>query len=145
MTRYFKLTPGSCGVLGENTVFERTIISFEMTRLHVLFQFGANDAILRVAGNLLISVSAAAMLADIEATGFAIEAIEVGVDEQIAMLGAWKGSNISRYRWLKVCGIAGVDDFGRNQHRLIVSERALEVLKRDGLSQCEVAECVWFN
>jgi hypothetical protein len=43
--------------------------------------------------------------------------------------------------WLKVLGEAGKDDFGISRdNQLIVSERALEILKPFGLSHCDMTD-----
>ncbi len=135
---YFQIVPASCGVLGENTVFDQSVTPFCLERLHVLFQLNTSEPLLRVAGALLICERAVSSLAKVSATGYQIEEIEVEVDEQIAMVGAWKGGDIDCYKWLKVEGIAMKDDFGKLKHRLIVSERVANILQQEGLENARI-------
>jgi hypothetical protein len=53
----------------------------------------------------------------------------------------YPGQHPPKFAWLKITGVAGVDDFGiASDCRLIVSEKALLVLQPHRLDHCEVEE-----
>ena len=65
--------------------------------------------------------------------------VEVSASELFAEL--YPGGRLPPFAWLQVGGVAGRDDFGMSpDHRLVVSDRALGVLRAGQLRHCEVSE-----
>jgi hypothetical protein len=70
-------------------------------------------------------------------TGFRLDEAEVTKSEQFQELSPAR--ELPRFLWLKVEGEPGKADFGLDPAlRLVVSERALEVLKRGGVSHATI-------
>ena len=72
-----------------------------------------------------------------ELTGVRFDEVEVTVSQEFMQL--YPSRQLPKFVWLKVQGTPGGDDFGTAQDlRLVVSERALEVLRRVGIAHAAV-------
>jgi hypothetical protein len=72
-------------------------------------------------------------------SGFALDDVETSASEQFRELHP-RGV-LPKFRWLRVTGIAGVDDFGMaSDHRLVVSQRALDLVRASGAAHLDVVE-----
>ncbi|OPZ90736.1 MAG: hypothetical protein BWY75_00601 [bacterium ADurb.Bin425] len=82
-------------------------------------------------------------LADSGLTGFELGDVEITFDSQFHIWASLhKNEILPEFKWLKITGKAGIDDFGMVQGPcpmpLVVSEEALKLLNEFKLSVCDV-------
>jgi len=128
--KFYAIEPEVAGGFGTHTrLTHRPGQRLIVTYLHYQFDGWLGDELLESTPCFIVSSSLASDLKSAALTGFSLEHVEVSVSEQFTAL---KGDlTLPQFRWMKVEGTAEIDDFGLGAGlRLIVSERALAVLKR---------------
>jgi hypothetical protein len=133
--KYYFLEPEVAGGLGQNTVMDRTVHPPVVTRLHYELDGWLGDELLETFPSFIITDRLGKKIVDTMFTGIRLASVEVSTSEQFREL--YPSRTIPDFVWLKVLGRAGIDDFGiADDHRLVVSERALEALalKHAGVS-----------
>jgi hypothetical protein len=125
---YYAVEPEVAGGFGENTkVIQHQARPFTVERLHYDFAGWLGDELLESTPCFIVSSALAEDLESARLTGFSLDDVEVSVSKQFA--DQKDRSIFPAFRWLKIEGTAGVDDFGLDgELTLVVSERALEVL-----------------
>jgi hypothetical protein len=131
---YYVLEPEVAGGWGKNTVFSRTPGKpVVVHKLHYQFDGWLGDELLESTPCYIASERLARGIEKAGLKGVSFDAVEVTKSEQFEEL--YPGRVLPKFVWLKVDGTAGQDDFGIAPGlRLVVSERAFELLKEAGLS-----------
>lgn len=130
--RYFFFEPEVAGALGENTIIDATVHPPRVDKLHFEFSGWLGDAILESFPCVIATQSAAEALERSGITGIQLEELEVSTSVEFREM--YPAREIPSLRWLKVQGEAGNHDFGiANDLRVVVSERALDVLRPFGI------------
>lgn len=141
--RFFSLGPEAAGELGSNTIGNTKERPHRIERLHLELTFWPEDDLID-AYTYVCTKRLAETLTASTLTGFQIDQIyEISKGDQFEIsANSHKGHHLPEFVWLKINGKAGVDDFGLVQGPcalpLVVSERALQVLKAGELSHCKV-------
>ena len=132
---FHRLAPEVPGGLGARTRFDEPRAIVE---LHFEFAAGCRGDDLATSHPVfIVSERIAAVLDSERVTGFVLAAMEQSVEPQAYELDP--DLDLPRFRWLQVTGQAGRDDIGLDRAELVVSERALDVLRRHAqLSACDV-------
>jgi hypothetical protein len=135
--RYFYLEPEVAGGLGEHTVMNVKVHPPLVSRLHYSFDGWLGGAILTSFPCYIVTIPAQRALSALGATGMTFDQVEVsrsGLFEDMH-----PGRQLPEFVWLKVNGKPGKDDFGMApDHRLVVSQRVLELFKELGLGDADV-------
>jgi hypothetical protein len=135
--RFWILEPEVAGELGDGTNLDTSSHPPTVSRLEYRFMGWLGDDLLESFPCHIVTAPLAEALGAANLTGFRLDALAVSVSEEFKEL--YPGRMLPAFRWLKVHGEAGVDDFGLSpSHSLVVSEAALRVLRQYTLSQCEV-------
>jgi hypothetical protein len=130
---YFYLEPEVAGGLGEHTVVDVSVHPPIVTYLHYSFDGWPDDVILTTFSCYIVAVPARHALEGIKVSGIKFDYAETSPSEFFKDM--YPGRQLPTFVWLKVYGRPGRDDFGiAPDHRLVVSERVLDLLKRLGLS-----------
>ncbi|MCP3805056.1 hypothetical protein NLX83_37895 [Allokutzneria sp. A3M-2-11 16] len=135
---FFIVEPEVAGELGPRTVFDRAGHTLAVTRLEYQFFGWLGDPIVESTPCFIVTEELSAAITAAGLTGATFDEVEVSVSPEgeefiEGPLPPWK--------WLRFTGEASHDDLGLNDGlRLVVSERALGVLREHGLSNAEVAE-----
>jgi hypothetical protein len=110
-----------------------------ITRMVFAYDYWNPDPIFQDIGYFFVTRSTAAALAGADLTGYSLEDVPtVKSKDYDDSLSPREPEPVS---WLKIHGEAGKDDFGiQLRAHLIVSERVLELLRRQGLQRAEVLE-----
>jgi hypothetical protein len=125
---YTILEPEVAGGWGANTVADVSVHPPAVTRLHYEFQGWLGDDLLESFPCFIVSERLAAELLRSELTGFTLDALKVSTSAEFEELHP--GRRLPEFRWLRVAGRAGQDDFGIGpDYRLVVSAAALAVLE----------------
>lgn len=137
--RYFMLEPEVAGGLGEHAELDTSIYPPRVTHLHFQFEGWLGDDLLETFPIFLVSESLATKLAESRLGAFTFRDAEVTLSPEAEEMLA--GRSLPAFRWWDVSGRAGVDDFGvTDKAELVVSDRALAVLREGRIDQCDVTE-----
>jgi hypothetical protein len=125
--------PEVSGGFGEHSVIDRSTGKMIVQKLHYQFDGWLGDELLESAPCYIASERLAHEVQRAQLTGVRFDEVEVTTSDQFKEL--YPDRQLPKFVWFKVEGIAGRDDFGiASGLRLVVSERALELLKRIGIS-----------
>ena len=137
--KYFCIQPEVAGGLGENTVMDRRAHPPIVSKLHYKFDGWGGDVLLRSFPCLIVTEGAKRKLQLAGLTGIRFDRVEVTTSEFFQ--DRYPNLQLPKFVWLQVVGKPGQDDFGFVQNaRLVVSERALEVLKGLGVSNALITD-----
>lgn len=135
---FFLLNPEVAGGWGPNTQADRTTHPPVVTHLHYEFQRWLGDDLLTTFPEFIVTERLATALERSSLSGFDLDDVEVSPGDTWEQLH--DNRPVPRCRWLKVNGRAGATDFGLTElAHLVVSERALELLRGFSLKACEVS------
>lgn len=138
--KYFFLEPEVVGGLGENTILDASVHPPRIERLHVEIGGWLGDAILETFPCVMATKFAAEALERSGATGIEFAELEVSASAEFHEM--YPVREVPSLCWLKVTGDAGKHDFGiATDLRLVVSERALDVLRPFGIQHALVEQC----
>ena len=127
--RYFYIEPEVPGSSeGPNSVMDRSVHPPIVSRLHYEFSVWSSDALLASFPAFIVTEDAMNKLMESGATGARFADVEVTTTYPFREL--YPDTKLPKFVWLQVTGRAGRDDFGlARKIRLVISERALDVLK----------------
>jgi hypothetical protein len=108
---YYAVEPEVAGGFGENTKSNSTEGRFTVERLHYCFDGWLGDELLESTPCFIVSSALAEDLESARLTGFSLDDVEVSVSTQF--VDQKDRSILPAFRWLKIEGTAGVDDFAR--------------------------------
>lgn len=146
--RFFAISPEAAGELGNacehGDITERPVKIF---KADFEFQFWPHDDLLCGFYIYACTHEVAEALKKANFTGFEVAKMTVSFEERFYQWAELhKEEILPEFQWLKVTGRPGVDDFGLVagpvEIPLIVSERALKVLKQFKLSLCDIESYV---
>jgi hypothetical protein len=136
---YFQLEPEVAGGWGGNTQADTSVHPPVVTKLHYEFDGWLGDSILETFPCFIVTVDLGNALSESNLTGFSLESVEISKSEQFVEF--YPERELPEFFWLKIGKNAGLEDFGINdQHRLVISSSALEVLQKFGLDNCEIEQ-----
>jgi hypothetical protein len=134
---FFRVEPEVAGGLGPETVMDRSVHPPRISRLHYVFDGWLGDDLLESFPGFVVTEEAAARLEAAGLTGFELKPVEIGKSEAFEEL--YPDRELPEFRWLDVTGTPRQDDFGVDDDGvLVVSERALEVLREGQLENADV-------
>lgn len=144
--KFYALGAQAVGDFGSNTIID----SYQerppkVQRFHLELDRWPKDDIVEVLATYAVTDKLAAQLKQAKLAGFTIEDVEVTTSTQFE---EWRSlhpaENLPQFRWLKVQGKPGIDDFGLVKGPcelpLIISEKALKVLKQHKLAVCDIED-----
>ena len=130
------LEPEVAGGWGDETVADTAVHPPIVSRLHYEFEGWLGDELLASFPCFIVSERVAAALEASRLTGFALDEVTISTSPEFEDLHP--DVSLPRFRWLKVSGQAGVDDFGlAADFRLVVSAKGLGLLSRFTLKQAD--------
>jgi hypothetical protein len=131
--KFFSFEAEVAGGLGPNTVLD-SLWPPTIHKLHYVFDGWLGDAVLESFPCFIVTEIAACALIQAGLTGFELGDVEISVSEQFRE--SYPGRRLPPFRWLKIVGKAGTDDFGYgSDRRLVVSENALASLRSVGVKE----------
>ena len=136
---HYSLYPEVAGGFGDNVIYDPETQHVE--HLHYEFDGWLGDDILQTSPCCyIVSERLKQAIGEVAMTGFAFADVEISTSEQFQELYADR--EIPEFSWLKICGRAGVDDFGiSSDNCLVVSERALKAMQDvANLENCDITE-----
>ena len=139
---HHKLTPDVAGELADHTELDRSVHPPRVQRFAYVIDNWLGDDILETYPTFMVTETLVGPLNGSGLSGYEIRQAEVTIEEEsretLSMIGRTEFPN---FRWLHVVGKAGCDDFGLTATGdLVVSERALNVLRQGQLNRCDIEE-----
>jgi len=136
---YFFLEPEVAGELGKATVLDTTTHPPLVSKLYYQFSGWLGDVLLESFPCFIICADTASRLEKDSYTGLRFSEVETSTTPEFDAM--FPGRVLPKFRWLQVQGVAGSDDFGlASDHRLVVSEKALEKLRKFGIGHALVED-----
>jgi hypothetical protein len=136
--KYYRLEPEVAGGIGDRTVLDRSGPRLKATSLHYEFDDWLGDDLL---ASSPVFVATRRLADDIKLkslTGVSLSNMETSRSITFETLNP--GRQLPEFVWLKIDGKPGRDDFGiAGDGKLIVSAKALAVLRAFNLNHCDVA------
>ncbi len=143
---YYTLSPEVAGELGTNTVVDATVHPPVYERLHYEFVNWLGDELLEAIAAFIVTERVAEWLHHAGLSGFRIAEVEVSLSPTGEELMSFDKElmnfdELPNFWWLQVTGTPENDDFGiSSDSYLVVSEKALKVLREGNIDNCLVDE-----
>lgn len=129
---FFKLTPECCGDFGRRTLYggELTERPPQVYRLHYEFNRKPTDELLEVNSIFIGSAGLAEDLRMMQPRATGVNFDEVNVTTTMECRQLNPNFQPIEYKWFKIVGKAGVDDFGYSpEFALVVSDRVFGIIQ----------------
>jgi hypothetical protein len=134
---FFFIEPEVAGGLGSHTKMDTSVHPPVVQSLHYEFEGWQGDALLESFPVFLINENVGQKLIEAGFTGINLASVKITKTEQFDDL--YPGRALPSFVWLKPSGMLAVDDFScAKDGRLVVSDRALGVLKVEGVSNASI-------
>ena len=134
---FFFVEPEVAGGLGSRTKMDVGVHPPVIHSLHYELQGWLGDVLLESFPAFVLTQDVAQALVQAKLTGMDFSDVEITKGEQFDEL--YPGRAVPKFFWLKPRGTLAVDDFScYPDGRLVVSGRALELLKTAGISNASV-------
>jgi hypothetical protein len=128
MKKYYELDLAAPGGPGERSVAEAGDHPKVFYSLHVILESWLGDELVHCYPCFLVSEELGAKLEGAGLTGFELADVEVEKDRQFDLV--YGDEQLPVFRWLKITGTPGKDDFFLNgQYWLVASEEALDIIE----------------
>lgn len=134
---HYVLEPEVAGSIGNESVIDTSIHPPNVTKLHLQIDGWLGDEIIETFPCYIVTENLFQQLKMNNLTGYEIDEIKVTVSDQFQEL--YPNKELPKFVWLKIVGVIGVDDLSISEdHMLIASYKALEVLRKCQLNHCDV-------
>ena len=111
----------------------------DVTTLHYKMDGWLGDVLVQSFPCFIATVEAIRKLQDMTATGMEVRDVYISKSDQFTEI--YPNRILPDFRWLKITGQAGVEDFGSaKDFRLVVSHRVLNALKSLGMSNALIED-----
>ncbi|MCP3944983.1 MAG: hypothetical protein GY710_26385 [Desulfobacteraceae bacterium] len=139
MGKFYSLELEVAGELGANTSMDSSVHPPLVFTLHFIFSGWRGDDLLECFPCYIATEALMQEIKNTQPSGCVFDEMIIEKSEQFNEL--YPNTMLPNFKWLKVQGEAGKDDFGiSSDNFLIVSERILKILKNFNLNECEIEE-----
>jgi hypothetical protein len=151
--RYYYIEPEVGGGEGPQSVMDRTFHPPVTRKLHYEFEVWLGDVLVEGFPCWIVTASAMRRIKTAHLTGVEFDHVDVTASEEFNI--HCRNRKLPQFVWLKVVGTPGHDDFGvaksfkiekvsrqipAGYFRLVISERALNLLRELGISHAEIED-----
>lgn len=135
--RYFYVEPEVAGGLGDHTIFGVRHPFPIVAKLHYSFDGWLGDALLTSFPCFIVTEEARRRFEESGITGMRYDDVKINASDRFHEMHP--DQQLPRFFWMKIEGRAGREDFGlAPDHRLIASQRALDILRPLGLNHASI-------
>ncbi len=139
MKKYYSLEPEVAGELGTKTEIDNSTHPPLVSKLHFKFSGWLGNEILECFPCYIVTEFMMKKIYTLQPTGCKFENLFIERSKQFKEL--YSDKELPKFKWLKINGQAGKDDFGLSPNNLlVVSERILKLLKNHRLNECDIEE-----
>jgi len=142
MTRSYLIKPDVAGCLGSNTKGDMAARPVVVSEVEYEFDDWLGDDVVSSLGVWMGTKPLMDALISINATGITFRHATTIKSEEFHDMNP-DGLELPEFIWFDITGRPSIDDFGHSLHdsfAIVVSERAMEVLKRFNLAHAEMSE-----
>jgi hypothetical protein len=134
---FYYIEPEVSGGLGENTIADTSVHPPLVKQLHYQFDGWLGDDLLESFPCYIITERLMMEIEKANLSGYKIDNVEVSKSDQFKEI--YPDKELPNFYWLRADGVAGSDDFGiASDGRLVVSEKAMSILKTFKIDQADV-------
>lgn len=135
--KYWKLEPEVAAELGEKSSLDTSLHPPRVERLHLRFTGWLGDDLVECFPCFVATEKLCDALESANLTGYRVEELEMSVGDEMSELHP--EVELPRFKWLALQEGGPQGDLSTDEgHNLLVSERAMNVLKQFRLDQCDV-------
>lgn len=142
MTKFFEIEPAVDGGVGSETRYDRSEIPRGVIKLNYAFDDWLGDDLLCAVYYYIVTDRLASILHGRELSGFFLDDVVVTKSDYFFQLHR-NDLELPDFRWLKIFGTAGIEDFGKSFHGIVVSERVMEILVQFQLKHAKIKPWSW--
>ncbi len=136
--KFYVLEPEVAGELGENTVMDSSVHPPKVSCLHYELDAWLGDDLIQSFPCFLTSERLKQKIAASPLSGATFAPVELNLSPNFK--DRHPSKSVPEFAWLKITGLVGKDDFGiEADGRLVVSERALDLIQHLNLKHCEIS------
>jgi len=140
MIKYFKLHPEVPGGLGQNTIYDKSILHWKLLHLHVVFDGWLGSDLLKISSCYLITDILKDQIIKEKLTGV-LDFVDFEKDISTTFKNIYPNKVLPNFSWMQINGQVAIDDFAIDaKNKLIVSSNALSILNKVKLMDCEIEE-----
>lgn len=140
---FYELQPDPVGEHGENLALDESVHPPRVTHLHIEIDNWVGDDLAESYPCYVVTEGLAQALNNAGIGAYQLREAEVTMADEGRELIDELGLSEPKFQWLDVSGTACEDDIGTTAGaRLVVSDRALELLRQFRLDRCDVEEYV---
>jgi hypothetical protein len=139
--KYFEIEPEVGGGWGDNTVVNRSTNPPTVVKLHYEFDGWLGDAIQTASPCYIARVELAQAIEQTGLTGVRFAEVETSTSGEFKQF--FPGLELPEFCWMLIDDRPGEDDFGIHKNErwiLVVSKRALALIRRFGLNHAEIRD-----
>jgi hypothetical protein len=137
--QYYSIEPEVAGGFGDNTVISRPDGKMLVEKLHYEIQGWLGDPILESVPCYIVTSDLASQMLNSKLTGFVFEDVEISESDEFRLLQP--NVVLPKFVWMKPTGSVKNDDIGQSDSlELVISERALALLQKNGMKNAAVAQ-----
>jgi len=137
MSNYWTLEPEVAGEIGNGSVVDTSVHPPDVSRLQYRLTGWLGDEVLESFPCYVITERVGQEFLMRGFTGFFLDAVDVVRSDEFDEL--YPGRQLPDFKWLRINGRAGIDDFGLSEENtLVVSDAVLASLRRHTLAQCDI-------
>lgn len=139
MAKYFLIEPEVAGELGADTVMDTSVHPPRVSELHYELKGWLGDDLLESFPCFVVTDRCRGALEKERFAGCTFVPVKVTASDAFHEL--YPGRSLPAFHWLKVDGTGGRDDLGLSRdHRLVVSEEVLRLLKSLNIEHCDIED-----
>lgn len=136
---YYKLEPEVTGGFGPNTELDSSVFPPRVKALHYEIEGWLGDCLVESFPCYLITEKVYDNFTSEGITGFSIQEAMISTSDEFKEL--FPNKILPDFKWLVVNGQVPQDDLTiDNDNCLVVSERALTILRDEGIKNCDIEE-----
>jgi hypothetical protein len=136
---FYFIEPEVAGGMGDRTVMDTSCHPPIVSKLEYKFEGWLGDELLESFPCFILTEALSALVANANLSGFTLGSVHLCTSDEFDE--AFPNKLLPKFLWLKVEGRAGVDDFGlADDHRLVVSATALDILRAAQLDNADIEE-----
>ena len=136
---FFYIEPEVAGELGGDTVLDSSVHPPKVDKLHYEFHGWLGDALVESFPCVIATEEVATALQGAAVNG--VQYCSVYVSKSSDFMGLHSGVVLPSFKWLKVFGKPGEDDFGiANDYRLVVSQKVMRIVQEFGINNAIVED-----
>lgn len=134
---FYFVEPEVSGGFGDNAIIDSSIHPPKVIKLHFEFDGWLGDDLIETFPCYIVSEGLAKEIEAENLTGFIFDEIEVSKSDQFEEM--YPNREMPNFFWLKLQGVSEKDDFAfSDDYRLVVSDRALKVLKNWKVEEADI-------